>query len=134
LSTIDTQDRAVEGADIADKSCDKTISDEQLGNEGAELSLVGSGENKTGRYRNRTCDPLIKSQQIQNNKSNRNKDLSKAQNRAYKPVYKQNSKKQENPPENLPDDLAEIVAVWPELPERIKAAIKTLVQTHSKGV
>jgi len=30
----------------------------------------------------------------------------------------------------LPSDLAEIVAVWPELPEHIKAAINALVQTH----
>jgi len=28
--------------------------------------------------------------------------------------------------------LAEIVAVWPELPGHIKAAIKTLVQTQLK--
>jgi len=35
--------------------------------------------------------------------------------------------------QNLPDDLAEIVAVWPELPEYIKAAIKALVQTHIQG-
>jgi hypothetical protein len=27
-------------------------------------------------------------------------------------------------------DLAEILAVWPELPEYIKAAIKALVETH----
>ncbi len=28
-------------------------------------------------------------------------------------------------------DLAEIVTIWPELPEHIKAAIKALVQTYS---
>ncbi len=31
----------------------------------------------------------------------------------------------------LPSDLVEIVAVWPEVPSHIKAAIKALVQTHS---
>jgi hypothetical protein len=34
----------------------------------------------------------------------------------------------------LPSDLAKIAAVWPELPEYIKAAIKALVQTHIQGV
>ena len=32
-------------------------------------------------------------------------------------------------PSELPPDLAKIVAVWPELPKHIKAAIKALVQT-----
>ena len=35
-----------------------------------------------------------------------------------------------NQEQNLPDDLAEIVAVWPELPVHIKAAIKALIQTN----
>ncbi len=35
-----------------------------------------------------------------------------------------------NQAHQLPADLAEIVAVWPDLPEHIKAAIKTLVEAH----
>ena len=35
--------------------------------------------------------------------------------------------------QELPSDLAEIVTVWPELPEHIKAAIRALVQTHTEG-
>ena len=33
----------------------------------------------------------------------------------------------------LPPDLAEIVTIWPELPEHIKVAIKALVQTFIQG-
>ena len=33
----------------------------------------------------------------------------------------------------LPQDIAEIVTVWSELPEHIKAAIKALVQTNIQG-
>ena len=34
--------------------------------------------------------------------------------------------------EKLSSDLAEIVQLWPELPEHIKAAIKALIQTNIK--
>jgi hypothetical protein len=35
-------------------------------------------------------------------------------------------------PESLPADLAQIVTVWPNLPEHIKITIKTLIETASK--
>jgi hypothetical protein len=60
--------------------------------------------------------------------------LSKAQSGAYKPAYKENPKTAKNLAETLPADLAEIVAVWPDLPVHIKAAIKALVQTHFMGI
>jgi hypothetical protein len=55
--------------------------------------------------------------------------LQEAETSAYKAAYKENPKTGENQPENLPPDLAEIVAVWPELPEHIKEAIRALVRT-----
>jgi hypothetical protein len=47
------------------------------------------------------------------------------------PQLTPNSRKQgEIDTSELPPDLAEIVTVWPELPEHLKAAIKALIQTH----
>ncbi len=37
-----------------------------------------------------------------------------------------------NPGPNHPTDLAEIMAVWPHLPEHIKAAIMALIQASNK--
>jgi hypothetical protein len=61
------------------------------------------------------------------------KDLRCTQTGAYKPAYKKIPKTAETQSENLSPDLTEIVAVWPELPEHIRAAIKALVQTSIQG-
>ena len=72
---------------------------------------------------NRIKYPLPK-----NDKSYDTKDLQGTQKGAYKPAYKNFPKTAED----LPPELAGIVAVWADLPLHIKAAIKTLVHTHTK--
>jgi hypothetical protein len=69
---------------------------------------------------------------LKNAKSLNIKDLQDAQKGDYKPAYKKYQKTAWNQLLNVPTELAEIVTVWPELPEYIKAAIKALVQTHTK--
>jgi hypothetical protein len=76
---------------------------------------------------NRIKYPLPK-----NDKSCNSKDLQRTHKGAYKPAYKNFSKTAGKQPQDIPPELAEIVAVWAELPLHIKAAIKALVQTHTK--
>jgi hypothetical protein len=67
-----------------------------------------------------------------NDKSCNNKDLQHSQKGAYKPAYKKYQKTAENQYQDISPELAEIVGVWADLPLHIKAAIKALVQTHTK--
>ena len=68
-------------------------------------------------------------------KSLQNKDLATGHNIVDRETDSKRSnqapKQAEIDTQNLPPDLAEVVAVWPELPEYIKAAIKALVRTHN---
>ena len=70
----------------------------------------------------------------ENAKSLKIKDLQLAQKGAYKPAYKKSQKTAGDQLQDIPAEVAEIVAVWPDLPVHIKAAIKALVQTCNKGV
>jgi hypothetical protein len=64
--------------------------------------------------------------------SSESKDLQQDESCAYKPAYKDNSKTPENQVDSLPPDLTEIITVWADLPEHIKATIKTLVSVAVK--
>jgi hypothetical protein len=53
-----------------------------------------------------------------------------------KPLQKDTKNAPASPAENqtaIEPELAAIITAWPELPDAIKAEIKALVQTHSKG-
>ena len=89
-----------------------------------------------GPGRIRTFDQWIMSPLNADGKGLNNKDL-----RTTDPVVdrKTDSNKLKTPQNQakietskLSPDLTEIVAVWPELPEHIKAAIKALIQAHKR--
>jgi hypothetical protein len=61
------------------------------------------------------------------------KDLQELQKGAYKPAYKKIQKTAKTQLQNVSTELTEIVAIWPELPVHIKAAIKALIQTYTES-
>jgi hypothetical protein len=79
-------------------------------------------------YRRRIQCPIPK-----NGKFCNTKDLPGAQKGAYKPAYKKLQEPAGDQLQDVTTEVAEIVAVWPDLPVHIKAAIKALVQTAIQG-
>ncbi len=68
-----------------------------------------------------------------NGKALQNKDLPDTKPAVDRKTDSRKANQAENQAQILPPDLAEIAAVWPKLPEHIKAAINALVQTCIQG-
>jgi len=65
----------------------------------------------------------------QENNSSLHKKCAKCVHQNPKPVSTKPQKGPVGDESKLPPDVAEIVYLWPKLPEHIKAAIKALVET-----
>jgi hypothetical protein len=79
----------------------------------------------TGRWRNRTSDPLIKSQQAKNHKSPQNQALTESPENVLASCLALLTPKY--------PELALVVNSWPNLPEHIKAAVKALINSSLQG-
>ena len=97
------------------------------------LSTVGIGANDKGGGRIRTDDNGFAIRHSKNQTSTTTKTCETAKQQLTLQLTAKSSKQPEIDLSELPLDLAEIVAIWPELPSHIKAAIKALVATITKG-
>ena len=93
-------------------------------------------QKKTGPGWIRTSDPGIMSPLTSESKSIQNKHLQKAKSGVDRKTDSRMSISAPATAEigvaNLPRDLAEIVTLWPDLPDYVKVTITTLVQAHAK--
>ena len=95
----------------------------------AKYGIISNGP---GRIR--TFDQWIMSPLNEDDKGPKSKDLANAdpvvdrKTDSKKPKTLQNQARIDT--SRLPPELAEIIAVWSELPEHIKAAIKALIQAR----
>jgi len=71
--------------------------------------------------------PVCESSQVQ-----AKQQLSNKPNKRLQTSLQKNPENGQNQGQKLPPELAEIVAVWPDLPEHIKAAVMALIQTHKR--
>ncbi len=95
------------------------------------LAVTGKKEKPTDGFEPST--PGLQNQSLENITDDKTKTCEAAKEQLTPQLTPKSPKQPKIDTSELPSDLAEIVAVWLDLPEHIKAAIKALVQTHSKG-
>ena len=72
----------------------------------------------------------LQNQSLENISTDKTKTCENTKQQLTPQLTPKSSKQPKIDTSELPSDLAEIVAVWPELPEHIKAAVKALVDTY----
>ena len=112
---------------------DNCLNNGELDTESPQLAAVGTGEKEMGRGGFEPPTHGFSVRCPENASAENTKTCETAETQLTPQLTPKSRKHPEIDTQNLLPDLAEIVAVWPELPGHIRAAIMALVQTNRVG-